>query len=74
MKQKEKELFMALCNMNSEVLDDNIIDSASPEVLGHLFFNRMQGIAYYVLKNCNCLSSRIYCFFYRRLCQSKNRG
>lgn len=56
MKQKEKELFMALCNMNSEVLDDNIIDSASPEVLGHLFFNRMQGIAYYVLKNCNCLS------------------
>lgn len=54
MDKYEKELFFALCN-HTEV--DNIKltkllpDYATPELLGHLFFNRVHGIAYGILKN-----------------------
>lgn len=50
MKTEEKELFKCLCNFKSEHFDEELLEFATPEVLGHLFFNRMQGVAYGVLK------------------------
>jgi len=42
----EKNLFKDLCEFkNDDIHPENII-SATPQVLGYLFFNRMQGIAY----------------------------
>ena len=50
MNEKEKKLFKALCKFKNETFDASLLDAATPEVLGRLFFNRMQGIAYYTLK------------------------
>lgn len=50
MKEKEKQLFKALCKFKDPVMEKDLIEFASPVVLGHLFFNRMQGIAYGTLK------------------------
>lgn len=55
---KEHELFLELCKFkknNKEKLKTLITENATPAVLGELFFNRMQGIAYGVLKNANLL-------------------
>lgn len=51
MKEKEKQLFKALCKFKDKLTDPSLIEFATPAVLGHLFFNRMQGVAYGVLKN-----------------------
>ena len=50
MKAKEKQLFKELCKFKSDTFDDSLLEFASPAVLGQLFFNRMQGIAYGTLK------------------------
>ena len=50
MKEKEKQLFKALCKFKDEFNDSYLIEFATPTVLGQLFFNRMQGIAYDTLK------------------------
>lgn len=50
MKQKEKELFKSLCSFKERNFEENLIDAATPVVLGHLFFNRMQAVAYGTLK------------------------
>ena len=55
MKTEEKQLFWQLCSFQNECFDSRLLRYASPEVLGHLFFNRMQGIACGVLKKHNAL-------------------
>lgn len=50
MKQKEKELFKSLCSFKEEKFDEGLLDAATPTVLGHLFFNRMYGVAYGTLE------------------------
>ena len=55
MQKKEKELFKQLCSFRSDRFDKELLQHASPAVLGHLFFNRMQGAAYSVLKKNECL-------------------
>lgn len=50
MRQKEKVLFKSLCSFKEENFDESLLDAATPAVLGHLFFNRMQAIAYGTLK------------------------
>ena len=50
MRQKEKELFKSLCSFKAETFDESLLEAATPTVLGHLFFNRMQAIAYGTLK------------------------
>lgn len=50
MKEKEKQLFKMLCKFKDDFSDPSLIKFATPTVLGHLFFNRMQGIAYDTLK------------------------
>ena len=59
MNKKEKELFLQLCNfedVDTDKLKELLVQNATPSVLGHLFFNRMQGIAYGVLKESNMLN------------------
>lgn len=46
MKKEEKELFRCLCSFKSNSFDEGLLSCATPEVLGHLFFNRMYSIAY----------------------------
>ncbi len=55
MKKQEKELFKALCSFKSEEFDESLLQAATPVVLGHLFFNRMQAVAYGVLKKYSLL-------------------
>lgn len=55
MKNQEKELFKALCSFKAEEFDENLLKAATPVVLGYLFFNRMQAVAYGVLKKHNLL-------------------
>lgn len=50
MRQKEKELFKSLCSFKEERFDESLLDAATPMVLGHLFFNRMQAVAFGTLK------------------------
>lgn len=49
MKQEEKELFKNLCSFKAEDFNENLLSYSTPAVLGHLFFNRMQAVAYGVL-------------------------
>ena len=49
MNQKEKELFKKLCSFKSDSFDKELLEAATPAVLGYLFFNRMQAIAYGML-------------------------
>lgn len=50
MKQKEKLLFKELCKFQNNDFDESLIPYANANVLGQIFFNRMQGIAYGTLK------------------------
>lgn len=50
MKEKEKQLFKALCKFKEPLFESALVEFATPTVLGHLFFNRMQGVAYDTLK------------------------
>lgn len=50
MNKKEKALFKALCKFEEDKFDAGLLAYASPEVLGHLFANRMQGVAFGTLK------------------------
>ena len=50
MNKKEKALFKALCKFEEDTFEANLLAYASPEVLGHLFANRMQGVAFGTLK------------------------
>ena len=50
MKHNEKLLFKELCKFKSDSFDESLLSFATPNVLGQLFFNRMQGVAYGVLK------------------------
>lgn len=56
MKEKEKQLFKALCRFKDDFTDSSLIEFATSDVLGHLFFNRMQGVAFDVLKKNGLLS------------------
>lgn len=54
----EQELFFELCKFkksNPEKIRTLIKENATPSVLGELFFNRMQGVAYGVLRKNNLL-------------------
>lgn len=51
MKTEEKQLFKSLCNFKTERFDEELLKFATPAVLGHLFFNRMQTIAYGTLRD-----------------------
>ena len=46
MNQKEKESLKSLCSYQAETFDEGLLDAATPAVLGQLFFNRMQAVAY----------------------------
>lgn len=50
MRKEEKNLFKSLCNFKTKKCDELLLEDATPAVLGHLFFNRMQAIAYGTLK------------------------
>ena len=50
MRKKEKDLFKSLCSFKEREFDTSLLDAATPTVLGHLFFNRMQAVAYGILK------------------------
>ena len=67
MKEKEKQLFKELCRFKSPVINDVLLKFASPIVLGHLFFNRMQGVAYDTLKK-NGLLGKVNREFRNSLC------
>ena len=56
MTQKEKSLFKNLCSFKNEGFDITLIEAATPQVLGHLFFNRMQAIAYGKLESAGVLA------------------
>lgn len=44
---KAEELFRSLCSFKAESFDESLLEAAAtPAVLGHLFFNRMQAVAY----------------------------
>lgn len=55
MKENEKKLFKELCKFKNSKLDEALLKWATPTVLGQLFFNRMQGIAYDTLKKSEML-------------------
>ena len=55
MKEKEKQLFKALCKFKDEFTDSSLIEYATPNLLGHLFANRMHGIAYDTIRKNNLL-------------------
>lgn len=58
MNKNERELFFYLCNFiqcDSGVTETLLSEYATPEVLGNLFFNRMQGVAYGTLKKAGLL-------------------
>lgn len=53
MNKQEKYAMLELSRFlapNKEALNELLTDAATPAVLGHLFFNRMAGCAYYSLK------------------------
>lgn len=50
MKQKEELLLKELCKLKNDGFDETLLTQATPHVLGQLFFNRMQGVAYDRLK------------------------
>ena len=50
MNNYEKKLFWSLVKYDNDCIDESLFEYATPEVLGYLFFNRMQGVAYGVLK------------------------
>lgn len=57
MRKKEKELFKSLCSFKEKEFDTSLLEAATPTVLGHLFFNRMQALAFGTLKRHNLLGN-----------------
>ena len=55
MKEQERQLFKTLCKFKNAFAHISLTEFATPAVLGHLFFNRMHGIAYDTLKRNGCL-------------------
>lgn len=55
MNKQEKKLFKELCKFKNSTLSEELLLQATPTVLGQLFFNRMQGIAYDTLRKKGCL-------------------
>lgn len=55
MTEHKKQFFKALCRFREPFPDECLTDAATPDVLGLLFFNRMHGIAYGVLKRSGLL-------------------
>ncbi len=55
MNENEKKLLISLCRFQDKAFDEDLLRYATPYVLGHLFFNRMQGVAYGTLKKHNLL-------------------
>lgn len=51
MRKQERQLFKNLCSFKAGTFDESLLESATPTVLGQLFFNRMQAIAYGTLKH-----------------------
>ncbi len=49
MTQTEQDLLRALCKFRHRTWSEDLLSAATPSVLGHLFFNRMQGVAHEVL-------------------------
>lgn len=62
MNKKEKLLLRYLCNIHLQEFDEKLLRFASPEVLGYIFSNRMQTIAYCTLKKHNYLDKVPYEF------------
>lgn len=56
MKKEERFLFKELCMFKKTTFDESLLEYATPYVLGQLFFNRMQGVAFEVLKKHGLLS------------------
>ena len=56
MNENEKRIFKELCKFESSTLNDEMVKEVTPAVLGQLFLNRMQGIAYDVLRQKGLLS------------------
>lgn len=67
MKEKEKQLFKALCKFKDAIVDPSLIEFTTPAVLGHLFLNRMQGVAYDTLRR-NGLLGKVNREFRNSLC------
>lgn len=57
MKKEEKQVFRQLCSFKTERFNKELLQYATPEVLGHLFFNRMQGVAYGNLIKHDCIGA-----------------
>ncbi len=55
MKKEEKMLLKELCSFKSVNIEEEWLAYATAPVLGYLFFNRMQGVAYGKLKECGLL-------------------
>lgn len=58
MNKSEQKFFFELVKYtsnNSDILEKYVRDAATPEVLGQLYYNRVQGIAYERLKKANLL-------------------
>ncbi len=55
MKKEEKMLLKELCSFKSVNIEEELLAYATAPVLGYLFFNRMQGVAYGKLKECGLL-------------------
>ena len=59
MRKNEQDFFVELCNFTDpdiEKLEELVNDCATPCVLGHIFFNRMQAVAYGTLKDVGLLN------------------
>ena len=58
MNKQEKQLFLALCDLKRDRHEEieKLLNYATPNVLGTLFYNRMQGVAYKVINSNDLLS------------------
>ena len=58
-KNEEKKLFKELVKIENDEFDETLLSYASPYVLGQLFFNRMQGLAFEKLSKLNLLNKTV---------------
>ncbi len=49
MNETEKRIFKELCKFKNSTLNEGMLKAVTPAVLGQLFLNRMQGVAYDIL-------------------------
>ncbi len=54
---KEELLFTEICNFKNDTFNEDLLKYATPKVLGMLFLNRMQAIAYGNMKEKNILET-----------------